>query len=400
MTSAAPADPYTARARLFGGNRMKLGVMAFNCSHGSTITTVPEVWQLNWPDTRDIAQAVDRSGMEALLPVGRWKGYGGPSNFNNCTFESFTWASAIGAVTSYCTVLATVHVPLVHPLMVAKMAATIDHVTGGRFAMNVVCGWFKNEFDMFGAHMRPHDDRYKYATEWLEFVRRAWTEEEEFDFASDSFSAASVWSQPKPLQKPHPPIMNAGGSPAAQDFTTRYCDMNFVILKDRTYLEGAKAQIDHLKQMARAHGRETRIWIHVYVVCRETEKEAKDYLNYYVHEKGDWEAAGNLLKIFGLHNQTLDAKTLDGHKAHFIAGHGGYPLVGTAEQIADELGKLADIGVDGCLISWVRYKEELAQWNAQVLPLMVQAGLREPFPPAESARPGAPASRVSDAAVA
>ena len=60
---------YTARARLFGGNRMKLGVMAFNCSHGSTITTVPEAWKLNWPDTREIVQAVDRSGMEALL---RW----------------------------------------------------------------------------------------------------------------------------------------------------------------------------------------------------------------------------------------------------------------------------------------------------------------------------------------
>jgi alkanesulfonate monooxygenase SsuD/methylene tetrahydromethanopterin reductase-like flavin-dependent oxidoreductase (luciferase family) len=194
--------------------------------------------------------------------------------------------------------------------------------------------------------------------------------------------------------------MNAGGSPAAQEFTTRYCDMNFVILKDRTHLEGAKAQIDHLKQMARAHGRETRIWIHVYVVCRESEKEAKDYLNYYVYEKGDWEAAGNLLRIFGLHNQTLDAKTLDGHKAHFIAGHGGYPLVGTAEQIVDELGKLADIGVDGCLISWVRYKEELTQWNDEVLPLMVQAGLRAPFPPAQTPRAATMPSRVGGAAVA
>jgi dimethylsulfone monooxygenase len=176
--------------------------------------------------------------------------------------------------------------------------------------------------------------------------------------------------------------MNAGGSPAAQDFTTRYCDMNFVILKDRTFLEGARAQIAHLKNLARSHGRETRIWIHVYVVCRETEKEAKDYLNYYVIEKGDWEAAGNLLRIFGMQTETLDNKTLEGHKAHFIAGHGGYPLVGTAEQIVDELGKLSDIGVDGCLISWVDYKNELSQWNADVLPLMVQAGLRQPFPPA------------------
>ena len=75
--------------------------------------------------------------------------------------------------------------------------------------------------------------------------------------------------------------------------------MNFVILKDRTFLEGAQKQIAHLKSMARSHGRETRIWIHVYVVCRETEKEAKDYLHRYVYEQGDWEAAGNLLRIFG-----------------------------------------------------------------------------------------------------
>ena len=135
------------------------------------------------------------------------------------------------------------------------------------------------------------------------------------------------------------------------------------------------------------------------IVCRETEKEARDYLHHYVHEQGDWEAAGNLLKIFGLHNQTLDAKTLDGHKAHFIAGHGGYPLVGTAEQIVDELGKLAEIGVDGCLISWVRYKEELTQWNEEVLPLMVQAGLRTPFAPAARSSPLATAS-LEDARVA
>ena len=400
MNSALPTHDYTARARLFGGNRMKLGVMAFNCSHGSTITTVPEAWKLNWPDTRDIAQAVDRSGMEALLPVGRWKGYGGPSNFNNCTFESFTWASAIGAVTSYCTVLATVHVPLVHPLMVAKMAATIDHVTGGRFAMNVVCGWFKNEFDMFGAHMRPHDDRYKYATEWLDFVRRAWTEEDGVRFRQREL----------PRRFGLEPAETAAEAPSADHERRRVAGgagFHHALLRHElrhpqgSHLSRGRQGADRPSQeMARSHGRETRIWIHVYVVCRETEKEAKDYLNHYVYEKGDWEAAGNLLKIFGLHNQTLDAKTLEGHKAHFIAGHGGYPLVGTAEQIVDELGKLADIGVDGCLISWVRYKEELAQWNEEVLPLMVQAGLREPFPPAEPSRTPAAPARAGSTAVA
>jgi len=377
----APQQDFTSRNRLIGGNRMKLGVMAFNCSHGSTITTVPEAWHLNWADTVEIAQGVDRAGMEALLPVGRWRGYGGPTDFNGATFETFTWAAALGSVTKYVTLLATCHVPLVHPLMVAKMASTIDHVTNGRFALNIVCGWFKNEFDMFGAFMRPHDDRYKYAAEWLDFLRSAWTRQEEFDFKNDSFDAKAVWSEPKPLQQPYPPVMNAGGSPAAQDFTTRYCDMNFLHLKDRNNLEVGRAEIARLKNMARANGREARIWLHVYVVCRETEKEARDYLHHYVHEKGDWEAAGNLLKIFGIQSETYDPKTLDDHKAHFIAGHGGYPLVGTPEQITEELGRLSDIGVDGCLISWVDYKNELKHWNDRVMPLLVDAGLRQPFNP-------------------
>ena len=91
-----------------------------------------------------------------------------------------------------------------------------------------------------------------------------------------------------------------------------------------------------------------------------------------------------------------DPKTLEDHKAHFIAGHGGYPLVGTPLQIADELGRLADIGVDGCLISWVDYMDELKQWNAEVLPLLVQSGLRQPFAAAAQSKT---AVNAQDAAV-
>ena len=143
---------------LYSGHRMKLGVMAFNCSHGSSITTVDEAWQLSWPETEEIVKMADAARLEALLPVGRWRGYGGPTNFNNATFESFTWAAGIGAITSHIGVFATCHVPLFNPVMAAKMATTVDHVTRGRFCLNVVCGWFKGEFDMFDVEMRNHDE--------------------------------------------------------------------------------------------------------------------------------------------------------------------------------------------------------------------------------------------------
>ena len=364
---------------LFNDNKMKIGIIGMNCSHGSTITTAENAWEMNWPDTRQVSVMADQAGFEVLLPVARWKGYGGPTNFNNRTFETFTWASAVAAATDYSCIFSTAHVPLVHPVTAAKQCATIDHISGGRFAFNIVCGWFRNEFEMFAADWRQHDVRYEYAAEWLEFVQRIWREDKAFDFDGVYFTAKQVWSEPKPLQTPSLPIMNAGGSPAGQKFAATHADMNFVILKERE-MAGGKAQINSLKTMARNAGRNIQSWIHVYVVCRDTEKEAQDYLDYYVREKGDYEAVNNLLEIFEMNSETLPAEVLEQFRFHFIAGHGGYPLVGTPEQIVDEMNKLIQIGVDGVLISWVDYKTEAKQWIDEVLPLMEQAGQRAPKP--------------------
>jgi len=363
---------------LYNTNTMKIGIIAMNCSHGSTITTAENAWEMNWPDTKEVAVMADKAGFEVLLPVARWKGYGGPTNFNNRTFETFSWAAAVAAITDYSCIFSTAHVPLIHPVAAAKQCATIDHISGGRFAFNVVCGWFKNEFEMFGADWREHDVRYEYATEWLQFVRQLWTTDGEFNFDGHWFHARKAWSEPKPIQKPMPPVMNAGGSPAGQHFAATQADMNFVVPKEHD-IEGGKAQMSHLKNMAREAGRDIQVWIHAYIVCRETEKEALDYADHYIVEKGDYVAVDNLLEIFGMQSDTLPKESLDQFRRHFIGGHGGYPLVGTAEQIVDGMNDLIAMGIDGILVSWVDYKTECKQWIDRIMPLMEQAGQRAPF---------------------
>ena len=365
---------------LFNTNNMKLGVMAFNCSHGSTVTTANGTWPMTWQDNANLAQMIDRAGLEVLLPVGRWKGYGGETNFNNRTFESFTWASGISAITSYCTVFATVHAPLIHPVAAAKMATTIDHISNGRFAMNVVAGWFKNEFEMFNSTWQEHDQRYEYAAEWIELVKRLWLEEDTFDFQGQFFQGNALWSQPKPIQKPRIPIMNAGSSSKGQIFSAEHADMNFVMLNQKDE-QSDIVQINNLKTLAQNRGRSSQCWIHGYVVCRDTEKEANDYLHHYVVEKGDDTAVKNMLDIFGLQSKTLEPSVLERFKYHFKAGHGGYPLVGTPEQIVHEMQRLSKMGVNGILLSWVDYLVEAKQWIDQVIPLMEQSGLRKPFNP-------------------
>ena len=342
---------------LFSRNRMKLDVMAINCSHGSPPTLAEEAWPMRWADNVRVAQMMDAAGMEPLLPVGRWKGYGGATDFNNRTFGALTWAAGIAAVTRHLAIFSTLHVPLYHPVQAAKQVATIDHISGGRFVLNIVCGWFRNEFEMFAAAWREHDERYAYAEEWLALVRRLWTEEEAFDRDGKYFQGKLLWSQPKPVQAPFPPIMNAGSSPVGQRFSATNCDMNFVMLRQKDE-ESDRAQIQNLKRMAAEAGRPSQCWIHIYVVCHESEAEARAYLDHYVREKGDWAAADNMLSIFGMQSETLEPAVMEAFRFHFIAGHGGYPLVGTAAQIVEQIDRLSAMGVDGMLMSWVDYENE------------------------------------------
>jgi alkanesulfonate monooxygenase SsuD/methylene tetrahydromethanopterin reductase-like flavin-dependent oxidoreductase (luciferase family) len=365
---------------LYNDNRMKLGVMAFNCSHGSTVTTADGTWPMTWDDNAALARMVDVAGMEVVLPVGRWKGYGGETNFNNRSFETLTWASGIGAITSYCTVFATVHAPLIHPVAAAKMAATADHISGGRFALNLVAGWYRDEFSMFSPDWLEHDDRYRYAEEWIELVKRLWRADETFDHDGHYFKGKGLWSEPKPLQRPRPPIMNAGSSPTGQAFSARHADMNFVMLRQQDE-DSDSAQIRQLKTLAADIGRSSQCWIHGYVVCRETEKEAQEYLHHYVVERGDDEAVTNMLRLFGLESNTLEPAVMDAFRFHFKAGFGGYPLVGAPDRIVERIERLSSMGVDGILLSFVDYLTETRQWIDDVLPLMEQAGLRKRFRP-------------------
>ena len=361
---------------LHSANRLKLGIMAFNCSHGSTVTTAAGAWDLNWADSVKLAQMADAAGMETLLPVGRWKGYGGATNFNGQSFEAFTWAAGLGASTQRISVIATVHAPMVHPVMAAKQAATVDHITGGRFVLNLVCGWNKPEFEMFGVEMRDHERRYDYAAEWLALVRRLWTDTTPFDHAGEFFQGRALWSMPKPVQGGQLVVMNAGSSAYR---TSLLGDA----LRHEFRHVAPEERRDRCRPDRPLEGDGGRGRAHVAVLdsrlCglpADREGGAR-LLHHYVVEKGDDAAAENMLDIFGMNSKTLQASDIEAFKFHFKAGHGGYPLVGTPEQIVEQMRQLSAMGVDGILLSWVDYLAEGRQWIDEVMPLMVQAGLRE-----------------------
>lgn len=361
---------------LFNDRKLKLGTFSSNLSGGCAISRIDGVLKADWPSTLRLAELAEAMDFEALVPVGRWKGFGGETNFNGEGFESFSWASAIAASTQKGAVFATTHVPTIHPIFAAKMGTTIDHVSKGRFVMNIVTGWYRPEIEMFGSEQLPHEERYKLAEEWLHIVKRLWTEEREFDHEGKYFKINKGWCRPFPIQKPYPPIMNAGGSETGRHYAAKNCDVAFVTFQTRDP-DQMRKQVSAYRELARnEYGRDIKVWANSYIVQGETEKEAWDFYNYYVKEKGDWAAATNLLDTLGLNAQTLPLEAIEPLKEHFIAGWGGVPLIGTRDQIVDGLKALSGIGLDGTLLSWARYIDGMEEFMHKTYPLAVQAGLR------------------------
>jgi dimethylsulfone monooxygenase len=366
---------------VFNGNKLKLGTFCTNGRAGAAHTLVPEGNQLNWPRAVEIAQTVDRAGYEAVVPLARWKGYikEKPNHVSGEVLDPFTWAAGIAQATEQIGVFVTSHAPTIHPLVAAKQTATIDIISNGRLGINVVGGWNRPEIEMFGAPLREHDQRYDYLAEWLDVIKRLWSSNEEFDHHGEFFNVIRGISIPKPVQRPRPPIMNAGLSDRGRLFACEHADMCFIGLRSET-LEGIRDEVEAYRRTARDRfGREVQVWTPTTVVQRETQKEADDYLEYYAVTHQDRESVDGLISIATPEVRNMPPEMWEALRARFAAGFGGFPLVGTAERIFETLNMLSSAGLDGVLLTWVDYVDGVNRFNREVLPLLEQAGLRRPF---------------------
>ncbi|MFZ0609228.1 MAG: LLM class flavin-dependent oxidoreductase, partial [Xanthobacteraceae bacterium] len=153
------ASSLASRRAMHGNNTLQIGLFGANCSSGRAVTLVPERWSGSWPDNKKLAQMSDAAGIDFLLPIGRWKGYGGDTDYQGTTLETITWATGLLGATKRITVFGTVHAPIFNPVVAAKEMVTADHISEGRFGLNIVVGWNEGEFDMFGVEQRAHENR-------------------------------------------------------------------------------------------------------------------------------------------------------------------------------------------------------------------------------------------------
>jgi dimethylsulfone monooxygenase len=364
---------------LSGPNKMKLGVFGTNLRHGSAGPSFSDEFiQLdNWSENLDLALASERAGFEMFFPIARWRGFGGPSGYWDRSYETFTWGAALAQATERIHILTTCAVATVHPVMAAKMGATLDHISEGRWGLNIVPGWHGPEFEMFGIDLGRRQQRYRHAQEWFDLLSRLWSSDEPFDFEGEFFTVRGAISEPKPVQSPRPLIMNAGQSAEGKEFAVKNADMIYVNLADQEHLTENIADVRRRSEEAEKH---TSVWGILHVLCRDTEAEVERALERYL-EQGDYETAERYMNVVS----GGDAGTHDKYRADLKAGRdllvrsgANHAIAGTPEQVVEEIARLSAAGVDGLGLIWNNYAEGIEQYASQIDPLLIEAGLRQP----------------------
>ncbi|MFM9888318.1 MAG: LLM class flavin-dependent oxidoreductase [Burkholderiales bacterium] len=373
----APHTTLRDRMAMYNGNALKIGLFGANCSSGRAVTKVPERWTGSWQDNLRLVRMADEAGIDFMLPIGRWKGYGGDTDYQGETLETLTWATGLLASTKRITVFGTVHAPLFHPVIAAKHFVTADHVGEGRFGLNIVVGWNEDEFEMFGVKQREHDARYEYGQEWIDAVKLAWDGPDDFAFQGQFIKLTKVRAKPKPYGGSRPIIMNAGASSTGRAFAIRNCDAFFTNAYGQSTEASAQA-VQEAKADARTHGREIDVYTVGVVTCKPTQREADDYYRHCIVDQADWSAVDAILAKRKVSEATVGAHEFKRQRMNQANGMGGLPIVGDPDHVARTLIGLSEAGLRGIGISFVNFADELPYFCGEVLPRLERAGVRVP----------------------
>jgi FMNH2-dependent dimethyl sulfone monooxygenase len=352
-------------------DRFLLGTFSSNCAGGMTVSKLPERWVASWENNLKLGRMLDAAGIDFMLPIARWIGYGGETDFHGGVLETITWATALLASTQRITVFGTIHTAANHPVVVAKQIATMAQIGANRVGLNIVAGWNKPEYEALGLKLpEDHETRYGYAQEWFDIVHKLWTTEGKFNWDGKYFQLRNTYGNPRPSVLP--PILNAAGSGQGREFASKNANFLFTPAID---LERSKGEVAELKAMGQNKGRKVDVLTFSHVVCRPSEAEAKARWQE-ILDNADWAAVDNLVALQFAHAQSFPHDLLALIRERMAAGHGGFPLVGTPEQVADGICSLHATGFRGTTLSFVDYVEEFPYFRDNVLPILHARGIR------------------------
>ena len=347
--------------------QIKFAYWVPNVSGGLVVSKIEQRTSWNIDYNRQLAKTAEKAGFEyALSQIRFTAGYG--AEFQH---ESVAISHALLAATDKLRVIAAILPGPWNPAVLAKQIATIDHLTNGRIAVNIVSGWFRGEFQAIGEPWLEHDERYRRSEEFINVLKGIWTTDN-FSYQGDFYRIHNYSLKPKPLQQsPHPEIFQGGSSRAARDMASRVSDWYFT---NGNTVEGIKAQVDDIRAKAAANGHSVKVGVNAFIIARDTEEEARAVLGEII-EKADPEAVnafGHEVKQAGKASPEGEGNWAKSTFEDLVQYNDGFKtnLIGTPQQIAERIVALKAVGVDLILSGFLHFQEEVAYFGEKVLPLV------------------------------
>src|SRR5246127_2206835 len=354
-------------------DHVKFAYWVPNVSGGLVTSDIEQRTDWGYDYNVKLAQTAENNGFDYALSQVRYEASYG-AEFQH---ESTSFSLALLLATERLKVIAAVHPGLWQAGVLGKLGGTADHLSKGRFAVNVVSGWFKGEFTALGEPWLEHDERYRRSHEFIEALKGIWTQDN-FTFKGDFYRFNNYTLSPKPAQKPHPEIFQGGSSRAARDNAASVSDWYFT---NGNTPENLKAQIDDIQAKAAKNNHKVRIGVNAFVIARDTEEEAKAVLaNTIEHAHVEAvHAIGDAVKQAGKASPEGEGNWAKATFEDLVQYNDGFRtnLIGTPQQIAERIVELKSVGVDLVLTGFLHFIEEVEYFGKRVLPLVRELELKQ-----------------------
>jgi dimethylsulfone monooxygenase len=316
----------------------------------------------SWSYVSRLARRSEEIGFDltlvAELNLNDIKGMDAPS------LDAWSTAAALAAVTERLELMVAVRPTFHQPALLAKQAANIDRISGGRLSINVVSSWWATEARKYGVKFDEHDDRYARTEEWLAVVDGMWREPE-FSYKGQYYEVEDAILEPKPLSRPRPTVYAGGESPAAKKLISRECDA-WLTHGDPPDLIGPK--VDDMRARREQAGLAPMTFGAAgYAVVRSTEREVQQELERITNVRENARGYANYQDW--IQNTQLERKvSIEDYSVSNRGLRSG--LTGTPEQVAERILQFERAGLDLLLLQFSPQLEEMERFAEEVIPLV------------------------------
>jgi len=358
---------------------MQIGLFVPTTSGGWLITTERAPCEPSYDFISHLVRRAEYYNFEfALAPV-KYKGFGGPSEFWDRSAEPITMMAGVAAVTSKIRLFASIATLTIHPAITARMAATLDSISHGRFGLNIVSGWSAPEYLQMGlwpgeAHYKR---RYEYTTEYVTIMRELW-EKGHSNFSGEFLKLDDCVLGPRPSGKIE--LVCAGQSDRGIAFCADYGDYMFIVGKGVNQPASHLETTERLFAAGQRTGRNIGALLVIMIIADETDAAAFAKWRHY-NESVDRVAIGNLFGSTSADTASADSSVRKLVDEDAVRKAAPIPegavnlrfatLVGSYVSVARMLDEVSAVpGTTGAMLIFDDFMEGIENFGKKIQPLM------------------------------